>query len=401
MKRIFYAHSGGVTSVINASLVGLVRAARTANIEVLIGMNGIRGLIHREYFSSHKLSEKDLEKILHTPGGSFGSCRYKLQNSDFQHVCDHIAQDHIEAIVYQGGNDSQSTLLTLSQYFHTHNIHCRTLGLPKTIDNDLMGTEVSPGFGSAAFFLTLSMRQLCLDLRSMCQDSTKIYIMETMGRHSGWLAASTGLSHTSDFPGPHILCVPEKIHDNHDLLNKIQSCVDRDGYCSIAISEGYQSHEIAHSSALETDAFGHKRLQGSAHTLKDLIDAALHMKTRLCIPDYLQRSCAMMRSDRDVAQSVALGEQAIVALTQSDCDRAMLTIMRDNQALEWHCAHVPLTQVALHEKGLPLEYLSQSGWELSAQGQEYMRWAIGPQIEAVFDTFWPHSFNQITPSAFR
>ncbi len=395
VKRIFYAHSGGVTSVINATLVGLIREAHRNHIEVFIGLNGIHGLISRNYISSKSLSEEDLDKIQNTPGGSFGSCRYKPKDLDFQTIFQNIFLDQIDAIVYQGGNDSQLTLYTLTLYLQNQGNPCRTLGIPKTIDNDLKETDVCPGFGSAAFFLSLSMRQLCLDLRSMCLDSTKVYIMETMGRHTGWLTASLGLSHCERFPGPQIILIPEWPHETEKILQKISDFVKNDGYCAIAISEGYF---VDSESLFPTqDAFGNKMLCGSALHLQRLVTKNLSYKTRISLPDYMQRSSAVLRSPRDFTQSYLLGVQAILRLSQEKSfNGLMLTLKKDlRNTQEWSIESVPLAVVAGYENPFPLSYVECDGWQLSSEGRAYMEWVIGPECMGQLAQFWPHALGNI------
>lgn len=249
-----------------------------------------------------------------------------------------------------------------------------------------MMTDISPGFASAALFLNIAIRQLCLDLRSMCSDSTKIFIIETMGRHAGWLTASAGLSHSADFPGPQVLLVPEKKQNLSSLLAKIEDCVQKDGYCCIAISEGYSL--LAPSQINDTDAFGNPTLQGSGAQLKRVLGEHLSYKIRLCIPDSLQRSFALLRSEQDALQSFELGQKAILELNNHGLSGHMLTVKR--VLSHWEYSSTPLSQVALFEKKLPLTYLSPDGWTLSDEGRNYMEWAIGPQIKDLFDLFWPH-----------
>ncbi|MBM4222764.1 MAG: diphosphate--fructose-6-phosphate 1-phosphotransferase [Gammaproteobacteria bacterium] len=385
MQTIFYAQSGGVTSVINQSLVGLIRSARQHNMRLLVGLDGIHGLLTESFFDTASLSEEDLSRIAKTPGGSFGSCRRKLKESDHSQIIHSIKKYSFDAIIYQGGNDSQSTLNRINQLCLENQISCQTIGLPKTIDNDLMETDLCPGFGSAARFLTLAARQLCLDLSSMCRDSTKVYIIETMGRHTGWLAASVGLSHQKFYPGPQIILVPERTHSQSDLLSEIEKHVQNDGYCCICVSEGYSPTNLHN----HQDSFGHATLQGSGLGLKALIENQCGFKTRLCIPDYLQRSFGLLCSSRDAQQSYMLGEKAIELLLNG-CSGHMITIQRHFDHRDWSFSTAPLATIADKERHLPLEYLSVDGWTLSDIGRQYFTWALGPDVLQEMDYFWPH-----------
>ncbi len=392
IKRIFYAQSGGPTAVINRSLVSLIDAAHNKNIEILIGCYGIHGLKEKKYVSSHSLSSRDLEKIRNSPGGSFGSCRYFIKDADLPILAQHLKELGCDAIVYQGGNDSQLSLLRMSRYFHSQKMAILSIGLPKTIDNDLAECDLSPGFSSAAFFLAQVFRNLCLDLSSMCRDSTKVYIVEAMGRHSGWLGAAASIAHTPHFPGPQVFIVPELQLNMSALFEKIQFYVRTNGYCAISISEG-SSLKNHHFEILKDD-FGHVYLEGSGLHLKKLIESQLNYKTRLSIPDYLQRSASFAISNLDKEISDSLGPYCL-SLLAAGINEKMITIRRNTQPHQpWHLDTTHLQNVAGQERHIPKNFLDEENFALSAAGLDYFHWALGSQWEDIETRFWPHWSHQ-------
>lgn len=394
--KIFYAQSGGVTAVINATLASLVQAARTKDLQVCLGLHGIKGLLNEQWVDSATLSESDLAKIALTPGGSFGSCRYSIREDEAAIICDKLAAHGFDALIYQGGNDSQLTLLKISQELRRR--HCPTicLGIPKTIDNDLPITAFCPGFPSSAEFLIRGFRGACLDLQSMCQDSTKVFIVETMGRHTGWLTAACGLSHTELFPGPNLLLVPEVRHPLEEILEEVAQQVKQEQFCAIALSEGY-----APTSGTSTDSFGHAQLEGSGLFLKKNIEKHLKLKTRLCVPDYFQRSFFSTANTLDTEISALLGTKAIDYLTEQQPSGHMLTIAppaaQGNKA--WEISSCPLAAVAGQERPLPRDFLDEKGWCLSRAGRGYFSQLLDESLSSDrnlvgLQHLWPHYLRQ-------
>lgn len=393
MMKIFYAQSGGVTSVINTTLAYLVRSAREQGWEVCLGICGIKGLLRDEWVAASTLSEVDLQQIAATPGGSFGSCRYRISEQETALLCDKIVAHQFDAVIYQGGNDSQLTLLKISQELQSRGLEVPCLGLPKTIDNDLPETDFCPGFLSSAQFLMRGIRQACLDVQSMCEDSTKVFIVETMGRHTGWLTASCGLMHEELFPGPQILLVPEIRQPLEMIAEKINSVVSEDGFCAIAISEGY-----APDSGTMSDAFGHKQLEGSGMFLKQYAQSQLELKTRLCVPDYFQRSFMATASSLDLEVSAALGKAAIELLQHQAGSGQMLTISYDFCASKWGLSQCPLENIAGKERPVPREFFDELGWGLSPSGRHYFKTLCSDlhtdRTLPGLQLFWPHFLRQ-------
>ncbi len=388
--RIFYAQSGGVTSVINTTLASLIKKAREKNDEVLIGINGIKGALEGKFFNTEYLSEEDINLIKETPGGSFGSCRYKLKEEDLPVIDNFFSANKIDAFVYHGGNDSQDTTLKISKYLSAKGRDILCLGLPKTIDNDLNGTDISPGFSSSARFLNLALRQTCLDVRSMCNDSTKVFIIETMGRHTGWLAASCGVAHTPNFPGPHLLLIPEIKHDSFKIIEKIKENVKIFGFCAIAISEGYQP-DLSNK-----DSFGHGQLSNSGQKLYSLVKENLGFKTHLAIPDYLQRSFYTQASDLDKKISTQIAEKAIENLHHGVSDKMIAIKINQYSPLIYEILTINLDDVANKEKFVPRDYLDEEGFHLSPKGRDYFEALLRQENGMIFPKFWPHFLNQKT-----
>lgn len=397
MENIFYAQSGGVTAVINATIVSLIRYARQEKINVYIGINGIKGILKGEVINTALLLDDDLQKILYTPGGSFGSCRYKLQEKDFPIIKDFLVKGKFNAFLYHGGNDSQDTTAKIADYLSAEHPDILCLGLPKTIDNDLYGTDNCPGFGSASKFLNYAFRQVCLDVTSMSEDSTKVFIMETMGRHTGWLTASCGLANQQDFPGPQLLLIPELVHEPEVIADYIESTIAKDRFCAIAISEGYQA-DTEHVDTL--DAFGHKQLQHSGAKLAAWIKIVMGVKVHLSIPDYLQRSFTPCLSKTDFDQAQAIGNYAVYCVKHKVGHNTMISIIRlhDDPYL-WSLDHTPLSDIANKEKPVPRHFLSKNGFTLSKEGINYFKPLIVGHVQIPdntesFPAFWSHLIHK-------
>lgn len=394
--RFFYAQSGGVTSVINATCAGLLHRASALNCEVLVGYNGIHALFDESFLSSTTMSSSDIEQLSRTPGGSFGSCRYKIKESDYPKILSFLKKHRIDVFTYHGGNDSMDTCAKIANLCYREGLTTQVIGLPKTIDNDLVGTDQCPGFGSAAKYLATSFNEACLDLTSMSQDSTKVFILETMGRHAGWLAASCGLGkHVLD---SHLLLVPERSYRLDTLAGQIRECIERRGFCAIAISEGVKIFDGEQDCRIvSTDAFGHKQLGGVGLGLKRFVQEDLGLKAHVAIPDYLQRSAGHLISQTDFDQAWALGE-TLVDQAQNGLTAQMLTIKRlSNKPYEWAIGSIDLNDVANKERFLPDDYLNSQN-QLTPKAKDYFlpliegtlaqKWSDGlPQ-------YWPHRLHQ-------
>lgn len=391
--RIFYAQSGGVTSVINATCAGLLKAAKINKSQVLIGLNGIHGVFDEKFIDSNELSDEDIELLSKTPGGSFGSCRYKVQPDDHPKIISFIKKYRLDAFVYHGGNDSMDTSAKIYKICKEAGLNINVIGLPKTIDNDLFGTDQCPGFGSASKYLNVSFDEASLDLTSMCRDSTKVFILETMGRHAGWLAASCGLTRYS--AANHLLLVPEKSYDLDDIAEKINSHVNRSGFCTVALSEGAPL-KLGQSTSSFKDSFGHTQLGGIGLGLHRWLKDELNLKSHLAISDYLQRSAGHCLSKTDYDQAFSLGS-SVIELIQSGFSGKMLTIVRTQSSpYKWEVGSINLDDVANKERLLPQDYLNDDH-QLTTKAKEYFQPLICGEVEIPWSqglpVYWEHRLS--------
>lgn len=380
MGNIFFAHSGGVTTTVNATLSGVISGYmdhRSTFSNLYIGENGIVGALTEQLIDINQYSPQEIQSIYTTPGAAFGSCRYKLkdpklQSREFERILEVFKRHNIRYFIYNGGNDSQDTTLKLSNYFKSHHLDIKCFGIPKTIDNDLYGTDNSPGFGSAAKYLITSIMEAGVDLRSMSSTSTKVFILETMGRHTGWLAASTGLADTPF--NPDIILMPERAFNPSLFLEKVQKAVDDRGYCIISTAEGIQLTEGERHSTGLVDAFGHQQLGGVASQIASLIQTELKLKTHYAVVDYLQRSARHLASKTDLEQAYVLGEKAIQACVENRIYDSMFAIKRVNESpYQWEVEHVPLSVVANQEKIVPDHFISECGMAITQACREYLQ----------------------------
>ena len=394
--RIFYAQSGGVTSVINTTCAGLLHAAKKNNIEVLVGLNGIHGVFEEKFISSYDFDSSDIELLAKTPGGSFGSCRYKVKKDDHSRILSFIKKYNIEAFVYHGGNDSMDTCHKISKLCQEEGLSCAVIGLPKTIDNDLVGTDQCPGFGSAAKYLNVSFDEASLDITSMYRDSTKVFILETMGRHSGWLAASCGLTRYSK--SNHLLLTPERNHDLDNIAQTVQSYVQRYGFCSIALSEGAQLGLNSNLKTSHRDSFGHMQLGGIGFSMLTWLKEELNIKSHLAVSDYLQRSAGHCLSKVDFDQAFELGNFVVQALEQKQTG-VMLTVVRNSShPYKWVISSISLEKVANKERFVPKSFIN-SNYQLTDSGREYFFPLIQGEVEQKWENglpvYWPHRLTII------
>lgn len=379
MKNIFYAQSGGVTSVINATASAVIQTARQHADKigtVFAGYQGILGALNEELIDTRHEPDTLVKALKHTPGGAFGSCRYKLKDletskADYQRLIDVFSAHNIGYFLYNGGNDSQDTANKVSQMAQTMGYDLKCIGIPKTMDNDLPYTDNCPGFGSVAKYVATSILEASMDIKSM-QQSTQVFILEVMGRHAGWVAAAAGLASERLKGVPHIILMPEVAFDAERFLEKINNCVKEHGFCTIVASEGTQYANGEFLSAQKTkDAFGHQQLGGTAATLAEMIKQQLGYKQHHAIADYLQRSARHIASETDLDQAYAVGQKA-VELAVSGESGIMTTIERhNNNPYEWQVGSVPLSQVANVEKTLPDEFITEDGFHITQSARDY------------------------------
>jgi 6-phosphofructokinase len=380
-KNAFYAQSGGVTAVINASACGVietVRANRARMGKLYAGRNGIIGALREELIDTSRESTKAISSLRHTPSGAFGSCRYKLETieearAEYERLIDVFRAHNIGYFFYNGGGDSADTCLKVSQLSATMGYPVQAIHIPKTVDNDLPLTDNCPGFGSVAKYIAISTREAALDVASMCETSTKVFILEVMGRHAGWIAAAGGLAAEAEGDAPHVILFPEIAFNKDKFIKKVQRSVKRCGHCVIVASEGAQYADGSFLADAGTrDAFGHAQLGGVAPTLAEMIKSELGYKYHWAVADYLQRSARHIASATDVEQAYAVG-RAAVEMALAGKNAVMPAIVRGKgKKYRWKVAAVPLEQVANVEKKMPRNFISRDGFGITEACRDYL-----------------------------
>ncbi|MBX2809627.1 MAG: 6-phosphofructokinase [Cellvibrionaceae bacterium] len=380
-KNAFYAQSGGVTAVINASACGVIETARQHKKvigKLYAGHNGILGALREELIDTSKESAKTIAALRHTPAGAFGSCRYKLKSlednrAEYARLIEVFKAHNIGYFFYNGGGDSADTCLKVSQLSESMDYPLQAIHVPKTVDNDLPITDNSPGFGSVAKYVAVSTKEAALDVVSMCETSTKVFILEVMGRHAGWIAAAAGLAAQQEGDAPHIILFPEIAFNKDKFLKKVKQTVKKYGYCVIVASEGTQYKDGTFlADAGNTDAFGHKQLGGVAPTLAAMVKESLGYKYHWALADYLQRAARHIASATDVEQAYAVGKAAVDMAVQGK-NAVMPAIMRGKgKRYTWSIGEAPLSKVANVEKMMPRSYISRDGFSISDAGRAYL-----------------------------
>lgn len=380
-KNAFYAQSGGVTAVINASACGVIETARANRGrigKVFAGRNGIIGALREDLIDTSKESTAAIRGLMTTPAGAFGSCRHKLRSveenrAEYERLIEVFRAHDIGYFFYNGGGDSADTCLKVSQLSESMGYPIQAIHIPKTIDNDLPLTDNSPGFGSVAKYVAISTREAALDVASMCETSTKVFILEVMGRHAGWIAAAAGLAAEQDGDAPHIILFPEVAFQREKFLKQVQRTVKRCGYCVIVASEGAQYKDGSFlSDAGVTDAFGHRQLGGLAPVLADMIKSELGYKYHWAVADYLQRSARHIASQTDLEQAYAVGRAAVEFALRGD-NAVMPCIQRGKgKRYSWSIGEAPLDQVANREKKMPRDFISRNGFGITAAARDYL-----------------------------
>ena len=378
-KNAFYAQSGGVTAVINASAYGVIKAAQKADFidNIYCGLNGVNGALDEKLIDISKESPAAIEALRHTPGGAFGSARKKLQDmekneAEFTRILEVMAAHEIQYFFYNGGNDSMDTVDKLNRFARKSGSNLQVIGVPKTIDNDLPITDNCPGFGSVAKYNTVSMMEASLDTRAMCHDSTKVFIMETMGRHAGWIAASTGLASRTDEDGPQIILLPEVPFEQEKFLKAVEDTIRRLGYITITVSEGVQTADGKFlSESGERDAFGHAQLGGAGIYIQELVKKELNQKVHSAVLDYCQRSGRHLASGTDVEQAIACGEKA-VEIAGAGTTGHMVTIVRESETpYKWSLGSTDAGNIANKEKMIPPEFIREDGLHITDSFKAY------------------------------
>ncbi|GAB1266665.1 6-phosphofructokinase [Aurantivibrio infirmus] len=380
-KNAFYAQSGGVTAVINASACGVIETARKHKDKigkVYAGRNGIIGALREELIDTSKESAKTIAALKFTPSGAFGSCRYKLKSiednrAEYERLIEVFKAHNIGYFFYNGGGDSADTCLKISQLSKTMGYPLQAIHIPKTVDNDLPITDTCPGFGSVAKYVAVSIKEAGLDVASMCDTSTKVFVMEVMGRHAGWIAAAGGLAAQQEGDAPHIILFPELAFDRKKFLKRVDECVKKYGYCAIVASEGCQDADGKFLADAGTkDAFGHTQLGGVAPTLANMVKDEFGYKYHWAVADYLQRAARHIASQTDVEQAYAVGK-AGVKMALAGKNAVMPAISRtSSKPYKWKIKEAPLKKVANVEKFMPRDFISKDGFSITKKCRTYL-----------------------------
>jgi len=376
--NLLYAQSGGVTAVINATACAVIQTARRKGVAVLAARNGIIGALREELIDTSKETPAAIAALRHTPGGAFGSCRYKLKSlqqnrAQYERLIDVFKAHDIRWFLYNGGNDSADTALKISQIGAELGHAVNVIGVPKTVDNDLAVTDCCPGFGSVAKYTAISVAEASLDVESMCESSTKVFVMEVMGRHAGWIAASAGLAARKPGEPPHMILFPEIAFDEEAFLARVKATVEKVGYCTVVVSEGVKN--VAGQFLAEAgtrDAFGHTQLGGAAPVIAALVKEKLGYKYHWALPDYLQRSARHIASKVDAEQAYAVGK-AGVEYALAGKNAVMPVIVRtSDKPYRWKIESAPLSKIANHEKKLPKNFITRDGYGITAAARKYL-----------------------------
>ena len=397
-KNAFYAQSGGVTAVINASACGVIEtAAKSKKInKVLCGENGILGALNENLIDTSKESKTTIAKLKNTPGGAFGSCRFKLQDpvkqkKEYERLFEVFAAHDIGYFFYNGGGDSQDTTFKVSEMAKKLKFPLQCIGIPKTVDNDLPYTDCSPGFGSVAKYVAISTLEAGLDVKSMAETSTKVFILEVMGRHAGWIAAASCLAASNQGDPPHIILLPEIPFERNKFIARVKKIVKKYGYCVIVASEGTKTKagKFLADSGL-TDAFGHKQLGGVAPVISSMV-SKIGLKNHWAVADYLQRSARHIASKTDLDQAYAVGVQA-VKLAVAGKTAVMPVIKRlSDTPYKWQIGTAPLKNIANIEKSVPRKFISKDGFAVTSAGRRY----LNPLIQGEAPTSFKHGMPEV------
>ena len=391
-RNAIYAQSGGVTSVINTTACTVIETARKSKKinKLYAGKDGIIGILNEDLINTNLESDEEIKKLMHTPGGAFGSCRHKLKDEndsarEYKRLIEVFKAHDIGYFFYNGGGDSQDTSNKIAKYTLEAGFPVTCIGIPKTIDNDLPFTDNCPGFGSVAKYIATSTREAALDVKSMSKSSTKVFIFEVMGRHAGWLAASSGLAKSKENSAPHIILLPEVPFNEKKFLSKVKGVVKKEGYCVIVVSEGvkYKNGKFLADSGT-IDSFGHKQLGGVAPQVAEMINKKIGLKFHWAVSDYLQRAARHISSQVDVDQAYAVGKAAVEFAVAGENSVMPVIIREKSRPYSWKVGKIELSKVANVEKKMPKHFISVDGFGITQACKNYLSPLIQGEAWAPF-----------------
>ncbi len=380
-KNAFYAQSGGVTAVINASACGVIETARQHKDKigtVFAGRNGIIGALTEDLIDTSLESDADIAALRHTPAGAFGSCRFKLKSlednkREYERLIEVFKAHDIGYFFYNGGGDSADTCYKVSQLSEKMGYPVQAIHVPKTVDNDLPVTDNCPGFGSVAKYIAVSTREASYDVRSMAKTSTKLFVIEVMGRHAGWIAAAGGLAADADNDIPVVILFPEIDLDQDKFFAKVKEKVEKYDYCSVVVSEGAKWPDGRFLAEQGTrDSFGHAQLGGAAPVVANMVKDALGYKFHWAVADYMQRAARHIASKTDVDQAYAMGKAGVEMALEGKNSIMPAIIRTGNNPYTWEVGSGDLKDIANVEKMMPREYISEDGFNISQAGRDYL-----------------------------
>lgn len=397
--KLLYAQSGGVTAVINTTAAAVIDTARKnrGRIDrVLAARNGIIGVLREELIDTYEEDWRAIKALRQTPGGAFGSCRFKLKSlqadhARYQRLIEVCRAHDVRWMLYNGGNDSADTSLKISQVAAELGYELAVIGVPKTIDNDLAVTDCCPGFGSVAKYVAVSTLEASLDVAAMAESSTKVFVLEVMGRHAGWIAAAAGLAGQGHAEPPHLILFPERAFDETDFLTRVKETVNTVGWCTVVVSEGVRDHDgrfIAEGSG--KDAFGHSQLGGAGPKIAALVQDQLGFKVHWAVSDYLQRSARHIASATDYYHAWAVGEAAVKYALAGKSGVMPVIKRRANHPYRWEIVEAQLSDIANHEKKLPDDYLREDGYGISGKARSYLEPLIQGEAYPEYRSGLPH-----------
>ncbi len=393
--NLLVGQSGGPTAVINASVAGVVSEALNHSCieEIYGGLNGVLGILNEDFIDLASESQQTIRGLRYTPGAALGTCRYKLKKQqDFERVIEVFKAHNIRYFFYAGGNDSQDTADKISKLAQQQGWEMRVIGVPKTVDNDLVSTDHCPGYGSVIKFVSSIIRELACDHEAMGQGDL-VSIVEVMGRSAGWVAAGASLAKRRDHPHdpPHIILLPEVPFDNDKFLEDVRRVLKREKYCLVVVGEGLVDKDGNYvSTATGTDAFGHAQLGGAGDYLASLVDAGIPgVKSRVCRFGHAQRAAAINASKTDSDEAYMAGQAAVKAAVNGETDKCVILVRGDTDQYSCETALVPLSEIANGVKHLPKEWINEDGVSMNFQFARYALPLIQGEVAVPFENGLP------------